>query len=124
MVGEMTLEIRSVASNLDECNIRVQSNKHIFKSEIQKLNLEFGNMRAKMNNNEANQTPSAVYTSPCSSAIIRLTDVSQLTSQLSSTASESGSRISPNVSCVSATYLQKIMQTTLTLLLLHVIKCE
>ena len=36
-VGEITLEIRSVASSLDECNIRIQNDKQVLKSEIQKL---------------------------------------------------------------------------------------
>jgi hypothetical protein len=122
MVGEISLEIRSVASNLDECDIRIQNDNYFFKSEIQNLNSEFGNVRAKINNNEANQTPSAVCNFPWSSAVISLIDVSQLTSQLSPAVSEPGGHISPSVNCVSATYLQEMMQTTLTLLLLYVIK--
>ena len=53
---------------------RTQNDKQVFKSEIQKLNSEYGNVGAKMNNNEANQTASAVCISPWSSAIISLLD--------------------------------------------------
>jgi hypothetical protein len=68
---------------------------------MKKLNLEIGYLRKKLNGNEANKTPSAVFTSPQVSAMIRVTDVGQQSSQVSSAVSESDSHISPSVNGVS-----------------------
>ena len=57
-------------------------------------------MRAKVNSNQANQTASAVCTSPQTSTTIRVIDIGQPTSQVSPTVSESGSHISPGVNGV------------------------
>jgi hypothetical protein len=57
MIGELTLEIRSVAPSLDEGNSGVQTDGQVYPSEIQKLNSKIGNLRANLNCNEANQTP-------------------------------------------------------------------
>ena len=37
-VCELTLEIRSVASSLDECNCTVKTDRQVYQSENQKLN--------------------------------------------------------------------------------------
>jgi len=63
-VGELTLEIRSVTSSLDECNSTVQIDRQVYQSEIQKLKSEIENLTAIVNSNQANQTASAVFTSP------------------------------------------------------------
>jgi DNA anti-recombination protein RmuC len=72
-VGELTLEIRSVASSSDECNSTIQTDRQVYQSEIQKLNPEIKNLGAKFNSNQANQTASAV----CSTTI-RVMDIGQL----------------------------------------------
>jgi hypothetical protein len=100
-VGELTLEIRSVAFSLDECNSTIQTDRQVYQAEIQKLNLEIENLRTKVNNNQTNQTASAVCTSPQTSTTIRVIDIGQPTSQVSSGVSESGSHISPGVNGVS-----------------------
>jgi len=58
-------------------------------------------LRAKVNSNQANQTASAVCTSPQTSTTIRVIDIGQPTSQISPAVSESGSHISPGVNGVS-----------------------
>jgi hypothetical protein len=37
-VGELTLEIRSVASSLEECSSNIQTDRQVDQPEIQKLN--------------------------------------------------------------------------------------
>jgi len=96
-VGELNLEIRSVASSLDECNCTIQTDRQVYQSEMQKLNSEIENLRANVNSNQANQTASAVCTSPQSSTTIRVIDIGRPTSQVSPAVSESGSHISPGV---------------------------
>jgi hypothetical protein len=39
-VGELALEVRSVASSLDECNSTVQADRQTYQSQIQKLKSE------------------------------------------------------------------------------------
>ena len=68
-LGELTLEIRSVAHSLDECNNTIQTDRQVYQSEIQKLNSEIENFRAKANSNQGNQTASAVCTSSQASTI-------------------------------------------------------
>ena len=77
-VGELILEIRSVASSLDKCNSNIRTDRQDYKSEIQKLNSEIENLRAKFNSNQTNQTASAVCTSPQTSTTIRVIDIGQL----------------------------------------------
>ena len=108
-VGELTLEIRSVASSLDECNSDIHTDRQVYQSEIQKLNSEIGNLQAKLNSYEANQTASAVCTFPQASTTIRLIDIGQSTSQVSPAVLESGSHISCGVNGVFATYLHATM---------------
>ena len=104
-VGELTLEIRSVASSLDECNRAIQSDRQVYQSDIQKLNSEIENLRAKVNSNQTNQTSSAVRTSPQTSTTIRVMDIGQPTSQVSPPLLVSGSHIAPSVNGVFAKYL-------------------
>jgi len=59
-IGELTLEIRSVASSLEECNSTLQTDKHVYQSEIQKLNSGIENLKPKFNSNQTNQAQSAV----------------------------------------------------------------
>jgi len=59
-VGELTLEIRSVAYSLDDCKNTTQTARLVYQSEIQKLYSEIENLRAKFNSNQANQNASAV----------------------------------------------------------------
>jgi Skp family chaperone for outer membrane proteins len=82
-VGELTLEIISVTSSLDECNSNIQTDRQIYQSEIQKLNSEIRNFKGKLNSNQANQTAPAVCTSPQVSTTTKLTNVGQFTSQFS-----------------------------------------
>jgi hypothetical protein len=97
-VGELTLEIRSVAaSSLDECNSNKQTNRQVYHLEIQKLNSETVNLNAKLNSNQANQNTSAVCTSPQANTKTRLIDIDQSSSQVSPAVSESSSHISPGV---------------------------
>jgi len=58
-------------------------------------------VRAILNSNQANQTPSAVRTSPQASTPIRVMDIGHPTSQVSPAVLESGSHISPGVNGVS-----------------------
>jgi hypothetical protein len=62
-------------------------------------------LKAKFNNNQANQTASDVCTSPQASTTNTLIDICQPTSQVSSTVSESGSRISFGVNVVTFCYV-------------------
>jgi len=96
-VGELTLEIRSVASSLDECNSDIHTDRQVYQSEIQKLNSEIGNLRTKLNSNQASQSTSAVHTFPQASTTVTLIDIGQSTSQVIPAVSESGSHISPSV---------------------------
>jgi hypothetical protein len=99
-VGELALEIRSVASGLDECNSTVQADRQTYQSEIQKLKSEIEILRVKINNNPDNQAASAVCASPQTSSEIRVVDTGQPTGQVSSAISESASHISPGVNSV------------------------
>jgi SMC interacting uncharacterized protein involved in chromosome segregation len=108
-VGELTLEIRSVASGLEECNSNIHTDRQVYESEIQKLNSEIGNLKAKLNSKQANQTASAVYISPQASTSTRVIGICQSTSQISPAVSESGSHISRGVNGVFATYLHVTM---------------
>jgi hypothetical protein len=60
-----------------------------------------GNLKAKLSSNQANQTASALCTSPQASTSTTLIDIGQLTSQVSPAVSESGSYISLGVNGVS-----------------------
>jgi hypothetical protein len=96
-VGELTLEIRSVAPSLDECSSNIQTDGQVYQLEIQKLNSKIGNLKAKLNSNQANQNASAVCTSPQANTTTRLIDIGQSSSQVSPAVSESGSHVSPGV---------------------------
>jgi len=48
-VGELTLENKSVASSLEECNSNIQTDRQVYRSEIQQLNSEFDNLGSKIN---------------------------------------------------------------------------
>jgi hypothetical protein len=58
-------------------------------------------LKAELNSNQANQTVSAVCTTPQASTTTRLIDIGQSTSQFSPPVSESGSHIFPGVNGVS-----------------------
>ena len=47
-VVELTLEIRSVASSLDECKNIIQTDRQVYQSLICKLNSEIGNLRSNL----------------------------------------------------------------------------
>ena len=79
----------------------IQTNRQVYQSEIQRLNSEIENLRAKVNSNQTIQTASAVCTSPQTSTTIRVMDIGQPTSQVSPTVSELGSHISRGVNGVS-----------------------
>jgi hypothetical protein len=97
-VGNLTLEIKPVASSFDECNSNIQTDRQVYQLEIQKLNSEIGNLKAKLNSNQANQNASAVCTLPQASKTTRLIDIGQSSCQVSRPAvSESSSHISPGV---------------------------
>jgi predicted RNase H-like nuclease (RuvC/YqgF family) len=95
-VGELTLEIRSVASSLDGCNSKIQTDRQVYQLETQKLNSEIGNLKAKLNSNQTNQNASAVCTS-LQASTTRLIDIGQSSSQVSPAVSEPSSHISPGV---------------------------
>jgi len=78
-VGELTLEIKSVASSLDECNRTIKTDRQAYQSEVQKLNSEIENLRAKFNSNQTKQTASDVCTSPQTSTTISVKDIGQPT---------------------------------------------
>ena len=63
-VGELELEIRSVALSVDECNGALLADRQAYQSGIQKLNSEIEILRARVNNNPASQAASAVCISP------------------------------------------------------------
>jgi hypothetical protein len=104
--GDLSLEIRSVASSLDECNSNnhIQTDRQIYLLEIQKLNSEARHLKVKLNSNQANQTASAVSTSTQASTTA-LIGTGKPTSQVRPAVSESGSCISPGVNGVLATCL-------------------
>jgi hypothetical protein len=104
--GDLSLEIRSFASSLDECNsnTHIQTDRQIYRLEIYKLNSEARDFKVKLNSNQAHQTASAVSTSPQASTTA-LIGTGQPTSQVSPAVSESGSCISPVVNGVLATCL-------------------
>ena len=99
-MGELTLENRSAAPRLEECNSIKQTDRQVYRSEIQQLNSEFENLGSKINCNRANQTASSICTTPQSSTI-SVIDTGQSTCQFSPDVSESGSHISPGVNGVS-----------------------
>jgi predicted nucleic acid-binding Zn-ribbon protein len=63
-IGELTQEVRSVTSSLDECNSSIQMDKRRYQQEIQRLDSQIEDLRAKLNGNLPNQTESAVCASP------------------------------------------------------------
>lgn len=76
-VGELELEIRSVASSVDECNSALRADWQAYQSRIQKLNSEIEVLRARVNSNTASQAASALCTSPQTSTMIRVIDTGQ-----------------------------------------------
>jgi hypothetical protein len=76
-VGELELEIRSVASSVDECNIAFRADRQAYQSGIQKLNSEIEVFKARVNSNTASQATSAVCTSPQTSTTMKVIDTGQ-----------------------------------------------
>jgi hypothetical protein len=88
----------------------MQTDRQVYQLEIQKLNSEIGNLRAKLNSYQANQGASAVPTTPQASATVRPTDIGLSSSQVSAAVSEVSRHISPGVMVkVFATYPHAIM---------------
>ena len=79
-IGDLTHEVRSVESGIEECNSSVQIDKRNYQLEIQRLNSQIDNFRTEVNGNLAIQRGSAVCTAPRSSSTISLIDVGRPTS--------------------------------------------
>jgi len=94
-IGNLTHDVRSVASGLEECNSCIQMDKRSYQLEIQKLESQIENLRVKFNGNLAMHNESAVCSSPQTSTTMSVTDVGQPTSQASLTVSELSNRNSP-----------------------------
>jgi len=99
-IDELTHEVRSVASGIEECNSSRQMDKGNYQLEIQRLDFQIEILRTNFNGNLAIQTESAVYASQQFSTTIRVIDIGQLTSQATPAASESNSRKSPGLNGV------------------------
>jgi hypothetical protein len=78
-----------------------------YQLEIQELDSQIENLRAKVNVNLINQTGSAVCASPQTSSTIRLIDVGRPTSQAAPDVPESGKCIPPGVNGVSANKISR-----------------
>jgi len=100
-IGNLTHDVRSVASGLEECNSGIQTDKRNYQLEIQRLESQIENLRANVNGNLAMHNESVVCASPQTSTTIRVTDVGRPTSQASLTVSELSNRNSPGVNGVS-----------------------
>jgi len=100
-IGNLTHDIRSVASGLEECNSSIQTDKRNYQLEIQRLGSHFENLRAKIDGSLAMHNESAVCASPQTSTTIRVTDVGRPTSQANLAVSELSNRNSPVVNGVS-----------------------
>jgi len=75
MTGKLTDEVRSVASGLEECNSGTQMDKRNYQLEIQRLESQVENLRAKFNGNLAVHIESSLVAPPQTSTTIRVTDV-------------------------------------------------
>jgi chromosome segregation ATPase len=82
-IGELTHEVRSVASGLDECNSNIQKDKRNYPLEIQRPDSQIEDLRASVNGNLAIQTGSAVCASQQTSSTIRMIRIGGPTSQAS-----------------------------------------
>ena len=89
-IGNVTHDIRSVASGLEECNSSIQLDKRNYQLEIQRLESQMENLRAKINGNQAMHNESAACASPQTSTTItiRVADVGRPTSKASQAVSE------------------------------------
>jgi len=100
-IGNLTHDVRSVTSGLEECNSIIQTDKRNYQLEIQRLGSHFENLRAKVNGNLAMHNESTVCAPPQTSTTIRVTDVGRPTSQASLAVSEASNLNSVGVNGVS-----------------------
>jgi predicted nucleic acid-binding Zn-ribbon protein len=106
-IDELTHEVRTVTSSLDECHSSIQMNKRNYQLEIQRLDFQIENLRAKFKVNVTNQTGSAICASPQTSSTIRVIDVGRPTSEAAPDISESGNCSPPVANGVSANEISR-----------------
>ena len=74
-IGNLIREVRSVDFGLEECNSGTQMDKRNYQLEIQRIESQIENLRAKFNGNLAVHIESSLVASPQTSTTIRVTDV-------------------------------------------------